>query len=262
MSDVVLMLEQARFGLRGGFRNTRAVIFTIIFPIVLLVLFNSVFSGKNGTTKFHGVRVDFASYFTPGIVAYSIMLTGFSGLLIALTTNRERGLLKRYRGTPMPSWVFLGGQILQSVVMVLIMAIVLIVIGSVAYDVHLRSGAIGALAIYLVLGTATMCALGIALTRVTTTADAASAVGPFVTVILGFVSGVFIPVNSLPNWLEDLGRIFPLAHLAEGLQRCFSPSATGNVLDGSNVAVLAAWGVAGLLIAVRTFRWDPQGAGT
>jgi ABC-2 type transport system permease protein len=262
VSDVVLMVEQARFGLRGGFRNTRAVVFTIVFPVVLLVLFNSVFSGKNGTTKFHGARVDFASYFTPGIVAYSIMLTGFSGLLIALTTNRERGLLKRYRGTPMPPWVFLGGQILQTVVMVLIMAVLLIAIGAIAYDVHLQDGNIGALAVYLVLGTATMCSLGLALTRVTTTADAASAVGPFVTVILGFISGVFIPVADLPNWLADLGRVFPLAHLAEGLQRCFSSTTTGSALDGTNVAVLAAWGVAALAVAIRTFRWEPQGAGT
>src|SRR6185437_6463100 len=131
-----------------------------------------------------------------------------------LTTNRERGLLKRYRGTPMPPWVFLGGQILQSVAMVLIMAVGLIAIGAIAYDVHVRSEAFGALALYLVLGTATMCSLGIALTRVTTTADAASAVGPFLTVNLGFVSGVFISTDNLPAWLEDLGRVFPLAHLA------------------------------------------------
>jgi ABC-2 type transport system permease protein len=262
VSDVALMVQQAAFGIRGGFRNVRAVVFTIVFPIVLLVMFNSVFSGKNGTTKFEGARIDFASYFTPGIVAYSIMLTGFSGLLIALTTDRERGLLKRYRGTPMPPWVFLGGQILQSVAMVLIMAVGLIAIGAIAYDVHVRSEAFGALALYLVLGTATMCSLGIALTRVTTTADAASAVGPFLTVILGFVSGVFISTDNLPAWLEDLGRVFPLAHLAEGLQRCFSPASTGSALDGANVAVLAAWGVVGLAVAIRTFRWDPQGAGT
>jgi ABC-2 type transport system permease protein len=262
VSDLALMVRQGAFGLRGGFRNMRAVVFTIVFPIVLLVLFNSVFSGKNGTTKFQGANVDFAAYFTPGIVAYSIMLTGFSGLLIALTTNRERGLLKRYRGTPLPPWVFLGGQILESVVMVLIMAIVLIAIGAVAYDVHVQNNAVGALVLYLVLGTATMCALGIALTRVTTTADSASAVGPFVTVILGFVSGVFISVNTLPSWLYDIGRVFPLAHLAEGLQRCFSPATTGSAIDGTNLAVLAAWGVAGLAIAIRTFRWDPQGAGT
>jgi ABC-2 type transport system permease protein len=262
MSDLALMARQASFGLRGGFRNVRAVVFTIVFPVVLLVLFNSVFSGKNGTTTFQGSQVDFADYFTPGIVAYSIMLTGFSGLLIALTTNRERGLLKRYRGTPMPPWVFLGGQILQSVVMVLIMAVVLIVIGAIAYDVHVQSDAFGALAVYLVVGTATMCALGIALTRVTTTADSASAVGPFATVILGFVSGVFISVENLPTWLADIGRVFPLAHLAEGLQRCFSPGTSGSGIDGTNLAVLALWGVAGLALAVRTFRWDPQGAGT
>ena len=262
MSDAALMVRQATFGLRGGFRNMRAVVFTIVFPIILLVLFNSVFTGNNATTQFQGAKVDFASYFTPGIVAYSIMLTGFSGLLIALTTNRERGLLKRYRGTPMPPWVFLGGQILQSVVMVSLMAVVLIAIGAVAYDVHVQSGAIGALVVYLVVGTATMCSLGIALTRVATTADSASAIGPFVTVILGFISGVFISVDNLPTWLADLGRVFPLAHLAEGLQRCFSPATTGSAIDATNLAVLALWGVVGLAVAVRTFRWEPQGAGT
>ena len=190
------------------------------------------------------------------------MLTGFSGLLIALTTNRERGLLKRYRGTPMPPWVFLGGQILQSVVMVSLMAVALIAIGAVAYDVHVQSNAIGALVLYLVVGTATMCSLGIALTRVATTADSASAIGPFVTVILGFISGVFISVDNLPTWLADVGRVFPLAHLAEGLQRCFSPATTGSAIDATNLAVLALWGVIGLAVAVRTFRWDPQGAGT
>jgi ABC-2 type transport system permease protein len=262
MTDLALMVRQAAFGVRGGFRNMRAVVFTIVFPVVLLVLFNSVFSGKHGTTTFQGSQIDFAAYFTPGIVAYSIMLTGFSGLLIALTTDRERGLLKRYRGTPMPPWVFLGGQILQSVVMVLLMAVVLIAIGSAAYDVHVQSSTVGALVLYLVIGTFTMCSLGIALTRVTTTADSASAVGPFVTVILAFISGVFISTATLPTWLADLGRVFPLAHLAEGLQRCFSPATTGNAIDGTNLAVLSAWGVAGLVVAVRTFRWDPQGAGT
>lgn len=68
------------------------------------------------------------------------------------------------------------------------------------------------------------------------------------TVILGFVSGVFISTDNLPTWLQDLGRVFPLAHLAEGLQRCFSPASTGSALDGTNVAVLAAWGVAGLAV--------------
>ena len=113
----------------------------------------------------------------------------------------------------------------------------------------------------LLVGTATMCTLGIALTRITTTADSASAIGPFATVILAFVSGVFIPVADLPTWLADIGRIFPLAHLAEGLQRTYSATTAGDAIDGSNLAVLALWGIGALAVAIRTFRWEPQGTG-
>jgi ABC-2 type transport system permease protein len=220
-----------------------------------------VFAGQNGTTRFQGATVDFSAYFTPGIIAYSITLTGFNGLLIALTTNRERGILKRYRGTPMPPWVFLSAQILQTVATIVVMAATIVVIGWLAYDVHPQSNALAAFVLYVVLGSATMCALAIALTRATTTADSASAIGPFATVILAFISGVFIPVSSLPDWLRDVGRVFPLAHLAEGLQRTYFSVTADAGIDWSNVAVLAAWGIVSLVIALRTFRWEPQGAG-
>lgn len=262
MSDLALTVRQTAFNLRGGLRNARAVVFTIVMPVVFLVLFNSVFSGSNGTTRFNGATIDFAAYFTPGIIAYSIMLSGFNGLLIALTTNRERGILKRYRGTPMPPWVFLSAQILQTVVTMLAMAATIVVIGWAAYGVHPQRNALGAFVLYVLLGSATMCALGIACTRITTTADSASAIGPFATVILAFVSGVFIPVSSLPSWLRDVGRVFPLAHLAEGLQRTYSPATSGSGINATNLAVLAAWGLAALAVALRTFKWEPQGVGT
>ncbi len=72
---------------------------------------------------------------------------------------------------------------------------------------------------------------------------------------------MFLSVDDLPSWLADIGRVFPLAHLAEGLQRSFSASATGDAIDGSNLAVLALWGIGGLAFAIRTFRWEPQGTG-
>ncbi len=262
MTDLALVFRQASFNFRGGLRNARAVVFTIVMPVVFLVLFNSVFAGNNGTTRFQGATVAFSAYFTPGIIAYSIMLTGFNGLLIALTTNRERGILKRYRGTPMPPWVFLSAQIVQTVTTIALMAIAIVVIGWVAYDVHPETGALGAFVLYLVLGSATMCALGIALTRATTTADSASAIGPFATVILAFISGVFIPVSSLPDWLRDVGRVFPLAHLAEGLQRTYFAATADAGIDWSNFAILAVWGLAALAVAFRTFRWEPQAAGS
>ncbi len=258
MSDVALEARQTVFVLLGFRRNARAVVFTIVMPIVLLVLFNSIFGTSATTTTLHnGEQISLHAYFTAGIIAYAIMLSGFSSLLINITTAREAGRLKRYRGTPMPPWIFLGAQILANILVIAVMVTVLLVIGRVAYDVRVSAGSVGTLAVYVVIGTATMCALGIALTRVTTTPDSASAIGPFSTVILGFISGTFVPVSQLPNWLADIGRIFPLAHLADGLQT--SLVARSSSLDATNMAILVAWGIGALVVAVRTFAWEPLG---
>ncbi|HEY7106672.1 MAG TPA: ABC transporter permease [Acidimicrobiia bacterium] len=260
MSDAGLTLRQTAYGVTGFRRNARAVVFTVLMPIILLVLFASVFTGHTQTTKAAGLPLSIDAYFTAGITAYAITLAGFSSLMVAVVTARERGLLKRYRGTPMPSWVFLTAQILQSLVVVVLMSAVLLAIGLAAYDVHLSSRGALAFALYVVIGAATMCALGLAMSRVATTVDAASAIGPFTVVILGFVSGVFIPAEQLPSWLVDVGRVFPLSHLAVGLQRAFSPALSGSGIDAGNLAVLALWGLAGIVIALRSFQWEPLGA--
>jgi ABC-2 type transport system permease protein len=101
-----------------------------------------------------------------------------------------------------------------------------------------------------------MCARGIALTSVTTTADSAATIAPFGTVLLAFISGVFIPTDQLPDSLVQIGKVFPLAHLASGLQAAFGTGAVH--LSGENVAVIAIWGAAGIIVAARTFRWEPH----
>lgn len=252
---MALLGSQVVYGLRGFRRNSRALLFTVVMPIILLLLFNSIFSG---TTEFNGSAVQMVNYFTPGIIAYSIMLSGYSGLLVSVVTARERGILKRFRGTPMPTWVYLSSLVGLQMVVVGITVAALVGIAVALYGLHLGLAAVVGLVVYTLLGTATMCAIGLALTGVTTTADSASAVGPFSTVALGFISGVFIPVAIMPAWLVDVGRIFPLAHLANGLQRAFSESrATG--LNGTDLAVLGAWCLVAGVVAVRTFRWAPQG---
>lgn len=262
MSRGALLLRQTGYLLVGFRRNPRALVFAVAMPVVMLVLFASVFGGETSTSTVAGSTVPIDAYFTAGIAAYSIMLLGFSSLMISIVTGREGGLLKRYRGTPMPSWVFLSAEILQTMVTIVLMVALLFAIGVVAYGVEIESSGVFALVVYVVVGSATMCALGLAVSRFATTTDAASAIGPFGTVILGFVSGVFIPVQELPEWLVDIGRVFPLAHLAEGLQRALAPNVSGTGIDGTNLAVLAVWGVAGLVVAARGFRWEPLGAGS
>jgi ABC-2 type transport system permease protein len=261
VADLRLVLLQTRYALLTTARTPRVVVFGVVFPIILLVLFNSIFSsGGDPTVKFGGGTVDAQAYFTAGIAAYAIMLASFSTVAVALTTQRESGQLKRLRGTPMPAWTFMAAQILRSIVQVVITVTGLVLVGVLAYGIHLPSERVISLVVYVALGTGCLVSLGIALTVFTPTAEAASTIGPFVAVMLSFVSGVFVSVEDLPNWLESVGRIFPLYHLAEGLQTCFVTGAGGTGLSGQNVTSLLVWGAAGLLVAVRRFQWEPQSA--
>jgi ABC-2 type transport system permease protein len=260
VSDRVIVLTQARLAIKVALRTPRAIIFTVAFPIVFLVLFNSIFinGGDETATLPNDLKLSAQAYFTAGIVAYAVALSTFTTLAVSLTTQRENGQLKRYRGTPMPPWTFIAGQVIRATTQALVMTALLLTIGAVAYGVPIPGSTFPAFVLYVVLGTATMCSLGIALSAFTPTPDAASTIAPFTVVMLAFFSGVWIPVEQLPTWLETVGKIFPLYHLALGLQTTLSPSATGSGLDGENVAILALWALAGARIASKRFRWEPQ----
>jgi len=261
MSDLGAVVTQTRYGFKTLVRTPRVLVFSVLFPVLLLVMFNSIFtSGTNSTVQFHGHRFDTATYFTAGIIAYAVMTSAFSTMAVAITTRRERGELKRLRGTPVAPWTFMVAQVLRTVVTVAAMVIALLLIGRLAFDVRIPGKTAAGLVVYLVLGTATMCTLGIAITAVTPTEEVASTLAPFTAVILSFISGVFIPINALPGWLRQIGQIFPLYHLADGLQNTFFPVKGGIGLTGDNVTNLVIWGAAGLVVAVRRFKWEPQGA--
>ncbi len=259
MSDVAVLGTQTRYALLTASRNPRVLVFGLAFPVILLVLFGSIFSGGgNGTEKFAGGRIDTQSYFTAGMIAYAIALQGFTQLAISVTTLRETGQLKRLRGTPMPTWTFMVAQVLRVLAFTVFMVVLLLAIGVIAFGVKIPAEGVLPLVVYVALGTAAMVTLGLAATVIFNSADAASSAAPFIAVMLSFVSGVFLSVTLLPNWLESVGRVFPLYHLAEGLQRSLVPGG-GSGLNGTNVAVLAAWGLGGLVFAARRFRWESQG---
>jgi ABC-2 type transport system permease protein len=260
MSDIALAFRQAGYGLKTLTRNPRALVFGVVFPVVLFVLFASIFAkGGDETTRINGEEIGTDAYFAAGMIAYAIMMAAFSNVAIALTSQRESGLLKRFRGTPVPAWTFIAAQVLRSIVQVVIVSGAILLVARLGYDVHISSDGVLELVVFVVLGTAALCALGVAITAITTTPESASTIAPFSTVMLAFISGVFIPIDQLPDSLVEIGRVFPLAHLAEGLQAAFG---TGEAhLSGKNVAVLGIWGVAGIISAARRFKWQPRGGG-
>jgi ABC-2 type transport system permease protein len=259
--DLRILARQTRFAIVATLRNSRSVVFAIFFPVILLVLFNSIFSsGRNSTDTFHHHAVSTRAYFTAGLAAYAIMLQGFSTLAVAITTQRESGQLKRLRGTPMRPWTFIAAHMLRTIVFSIAMVTALLAIGRTVFQVQFSGEALVGIAVYVALGTAAMSTLGMAITPYTPTVDAASSVGPFTAVILSFISGIFIPVSVLPDWLAAIGQVFPLAPLADGLQRAVTGSGTG--LNRHDISLLLIWGAIGIVVAARQFRWVPQGVGT
>jgi ABC-2 type transport system permease protein len=252
-----LVLHQWRYDLVGFWRNPQSRFFTLALPIIFLVIFVSVFG--NDTLE-NGVRA--STYYVPGIAALAIIASSFFNLVIAITAQRESGLLKRRRATPVPAWVLIAGRTLTAVVVSLAVMTVLLLIGRFAYGVKLPSHTIPAVAITAVVGSIAFCCLGYALSTTISSEEAAQPTVQAIMLPLYFISGVFIPNINLPNWLRDVAKAFPVQHLAAGLHQAFDPSATGGGIVWSDLAVLALWGTAGLAIALVRFTWTPAAATT
>ncbi len=257
MPDLRLVLVQARTQLISIARNRRAMVLSLVIPVVILVMFNSIFGGGDDTVDLAGAKVTANAYFTGAMVAYALVGTAFVQLAMTLVAQRESGQLKRYRGTPVPAWTFIVATVLRVAVMGGLVTVILLLLARLAYGVDISGEALAEIGVYVVLGTATLCSGGIAATTVATDVDSASAAVPLVVVLLSFISGIFVPVDQLPGWLAEIGRIFPLYHVAAGVQTALGVAGDTSLRAG-DVAVLAAWALGGVFVAVRGFRWEPQ----
>ena len=259
MSDLRLVLLQTCYQLIGTLRNRRTVLFSLLLPAVLLVMFNSVFAAGNGTVDLSGERVAAHSYFTGGMLTYAVLLSAFSQLAIGLVNQRETGQLKRLRGTPVPAWTFIAATVVRAIVVVTLMAVVLILIARVGYSVRLSAAGLAEVVLFAVLGTAAFAGVAMAVTALITDVDSAGAVLPLIAVILSLISGIFVPIDQLPNGLEAIARVFPVYHLAEGLQMALGKGGVGT-LSGNDLLSLAVWGAVAAFVATRRFRWEPHTA--
>lgn len=257
MTDLRLVATQLRLQLISVGRNRRAMVLGAVFPAVLLVMFNSVFASDSGTVQLAGAEVTANAYFTGGMLAYAIVTSGFSQQAMTLVAQRESGQLKRLRGTPVPAWTFVLATVLRVTVMGLAIALVLLAIAHFGYGVGVSSAALGEVLLYVLLGTATTASLALVATSIATDVDSVGAALPLATVVLALISGVFVPVDQLPSWLAEVARIFPLYHLAAGLQTALGVAGrTG--LHAGDIAVLCAWALWGTIFAARHFSWVPR----
>lgn len=256
MSALGLVGHQFRYDQKAFWRNPASVFFTVMFPVVLLLIFATVFGDQTVDVR-GGVKT--TTYYVPAIITLSVISATMQSLAMSLVIAREDGRLKRSRGTPMPPWVFIAGRVGNSIVVALMMLALLAAIGRLLYDVPVPWERLPAILVALVVGAASFCCLGIALTAAIPSQDAAAPIVNALLLPLYFLSGVFIPDDQLPSGVIHFADIFPIRHFFEAFFDAYVPPAGGGAtISWDNLAVVAAWGVFGLLLAVRFFRWTPR----
>jgi len=242
-----VLLRELRNQQRLYWRSREAAFFTFVMPIIFLLLLGSVY----GNDDIDGIKG--STYLLAGLIGYGVVATAFAGLAITIVIRRESGVLKRVRGTPLPTWIYLAAVIGSTLLVLALESVILIAIGQ-ALGAGRPASPFG-LALAILVGAVVFAALGLALTGAVRSDEGSSALVNAVYLPMVFISGVFFSVDSLPSFLQAIADVSPLTYLLDLVRDLY--------IDGGNpsptdLAVLAAWGVAGLLIALRVFRWEPR----
>jgi ABC-2 type transport system permease protein len=243
---MTLAWHQYRLERRMFWRNPSAAFFNFALPLIFLMLFGAVFSGSQENLD----------VIVPGIAGMSIMSTTFSALAMNLTFLREQGVLKRMRGTPLPSGAYLAGVFANAVTNAVVQVTIVILAGKAFFGVDWPRDYVE-LAVFVVAGVVTLAALGVAWSHVIPNFDAAPAYVNIVFLPVIFISGVFFDAENAPTFLRDIAQALPLTHLIDGLSGAMvDGSGLGDHLSG--LAVVGIWGVAGIAFAIRGFSWESR----
>jgi ABC-2 type transport system permease protein len=254
--DLGLVVWQVRYEQRAYWRNRARGMFTFIFPLMFLVIFGSI---DKAAHIGHGrYAIGYDDFFVPGILAYAVIATTYVNMAISTAILRDDGVLKRMQGTPLPRSAYVAARIASTVLIMLAITVVTLMLGILAYGVHIRAATIPGLLITLLLGTAAFATLGMGITQFIPNAEAAPVVINLTVLPLTFLSGVWFPVQHLPKWLNSIAQIFPIRPLANGLQTAFNPFTKGPAIVGADVRTLAIWTVIGIFLMLRFLR-QPQG---
>jgi ABC-2 type transport system permease protein len=244
-----LLVHQVRYEQLSFWRNPQSAIFTFVFPVLFVTIMGALFGGAGRSAYFGGLSA--LEYYIPTIAALCVLGSCYGQLAVILAARRQNGILKRVRATPLPAWAYFIG-LLAHCVLVSLADIALIVGVGRLYGVPLPSQW-PAIALTLVLGAASFCALGVAVASVISNAEAAPAVAQLVLFPLLFLSGTYLPIHS--QLLNRVTGWLPVRPFNEALT---GPLSRHTGADWRELAVLAAWGAVGAVVAVRRFRWDPR----
>ena len=250
-----LVWQQFRYQNKVFWRTPIAAFFTIVFPLMLLVLFTAIF----GNEVIEGLGVTTAQFFTPGLAVFAAVSATYTNLAIGTALARDNGILKRVRGTPIPPWAYIAGRVSSAVYLAFIAITLMMTVGIVFYGVQLIPRTLPAAFLTFLVGVSCFAALGMLVAAISPNGDAAPAITNATLLPIAFISDIFIPIEAPPRWMEIAGNFFPLKPFAVAFRDAFDPTLTGAQFHWPELAWMTIWGVAATILAIRLFKWEPSG---
>jgi ABC-2 type transport system permease protein len=243
-----LLFNQIRYQMLLLARSPRAMMFSLVIPVLLLVLSSS---------RRH-LDPQLENALVAGLAAFGLIVTAYVSHAIGLVTSRQDGVLRRWRSTPLPTWCFFAGRIAATSLTALASVAIAVAVGTAMYHVHLTGPAALSLLVIFGLGALAWAAVGTAVTALVPTAQSAGPVLMVTYLPVILFSGGLGSVSSEPGWLATLARYLPAQPIISSATRALTHAGPGlSLLSGRDLAVLAAWAVGGVVASVLFFRWDP-----
>ncbi len=196
---------------------------------------------------------NYAAFLLPGLLGLNLVSMGLFSVGMVNVSYREKGKFRRLAVTPLPKWIFLLGQVLHRLTVTVIQAAILLLVGLLAFGIQ-NQGSFLNLLLIMILGTGCFMAFGFALSGFAETSEGYAALSNLVFFPLMMLSGVYFTLDAAPAWLQHTVAVMPLAPFLRALRAVFNDggSLAGH---GLGLTIVAAWGFAAFLLAVKRFRW-------
>jgi ABC-2 type transport system permease protein len=255
--DFSLIWQQIRYQNKIFWRTPIAAFFTLVFPLMFLVLFTAIF----GNDEIEGLGVTTAQFYAPGLAVFAAASATYTNLAIGTAMSRDNGILKRVRGTPLPPWIYIAGRIGSSIYIAAVAVVIMMGVAVAIYGVNVYLVTLPAVIVTFLVGVGCFAALGMLIAAISPNGDSTPAITNATLLPVAFISDIFIPIDDPPAWMEALGNFFPLKHFAEAFRDAFDPTLSGAQFHWGDLAYMALWGVVAVVLAVRFFKWEPSKKG-
>jgi ABC-2 type transport system permease protein len=251
---LLLSAGQVRYQLVLVTRSPFGIFLTLVVPLLLLVSLNLITPSNAAIAWGAG---HYAQFLTPAISAFCLLNACYVTTITSIVLAREEGILKRFRGTPLPAWTYLAGRSGAAALTAIISAGLIIATGVAFFHVTIFWRAFGYFAGAAGLGIICFFLLGVAVTTVVPKTDTALPVAFGTMLPLAFISSVFFSAVHAPDWLNHLAAAFPVAPIARAMEAAFNPATRSWPMPGTGLLTVLGWSLSATAVIALTFRWEP-----